>query len=38
MGASMIQLQAINDERHNRFYSKLEYQDASNLILKVKFL
>lgn len=35
MGASMIQLQAVNDERHNRFYGKLKYQDANNLILKV---
>jgi len=38
MGASMVQLQAVNDEMHNRFYGKLQYKDSSNLILKSKCL
>ena len=38
LGASMIQLQAINDERHHRFYGKLNYYNATNLIVKAKFL
>ena len=38
LGASMIQLQAVNDERHNNFYDKLQYKDVHNLILKTKWL
>lgn len=38
MGASMIQLQAVNDEGHNRFYGKLQYKNVNNLILKTKWL
>ena len=38
LGASMIQLQAVNDERHHRFYGKLNYFDANNFVLKAKFL
>ena len=38
LGASMIQLQSVNDERHHAFYGKLNYYDASNLIVKAKFL
>lgn len=38
MGASIIQLQAVNDEKHNRFYDKLHYGNAKNLILKTKVL
>lgn len=38
MGASMVQLQAVNDEKHNRFYGKLQYKNANNLILKSKWL
>jgi len=37
-GGSMIQLQAVNDEMHNRFYGKLNYQNCSNLVLKSKWL
>ena len=38
LGASMIQLQAVNDEQHHRFYGKLNYYDAANLVVKAKFL
>lgn len=38
MGASMIQLQSVNDEMHNNFYGKLNYKNAGNLILKSKWL
>ena len=37
-GAAMIQLQAVNDEQHQRFYNKLKYGDATNLVLKSKML
>lgn len=37
-GASMVQLQAVNDETHNRFYGRLQYKDVKNLILKSKWL
>ena len=38
LGGAMIQLQAVNDEMHTRFYGRLNYQDCTNLILKSKFL
>lgn len=38
IGASIVQLQAINDEMHNSFYGKLNYKNAENLILKSKWL
>ena len=38
IGGSMIQLQAVNDEMHNSFYGKLNYKDATNLILKSKWI
>ena len=38
LGGAMIQLQAVNDEMHNRFYGKLNYQNCSNLVLKSKCL
>ena len=38
LGASMIQLQAVNDEMHNNFYSKLIYKNVTNLTLKSKWL
>ena len=38
MGGAMIQLQAVNDDMHNRFYGKLNYQNCSNLVLKSKWL
>ena len=37
-GASMIQLQSVNDAMHSHFYGKLGYQDCTNLVLKSKFL
>ena len=37
-GGSMIQLQAVNDELHERFYGKLNYKTCNNLVLKSKFL
>lgn len=36
-GASMIQLQSLNDAMHSHFYGKLGYQDCTNLVLKSKF-
>lgn len=38
LGGAMIQLQAVNDEMHNRFYGKLGYQNCNNLVLKSKWL
>ena len=38
LGGAMIQLQAVNDEMHAKFYGKLNYQDCNNLVLKSKFL
>ena len=37
-GGAMIQLQAVNDEAHRRFYDRLGYSDCSNLVLKSKWL
>lgn len=37
-GAMLIQLQAVNDDFHNRFYGKLGYNNVSNLVLKTKIL
>ncbi len=37
-GASMVQLQSVNDEMHAHFYEKLGYRDTRNLVLKSKFL
>lgn len=38
-GGAMIQLQAVNDDLHTHFYDdKLNYKNASNLILKTKWL
>ncbi|MBQ8834266.1 MAG: GNAT family N-acetyltransferase [Oscillospiraceae bacterium] len=37
-GGAMIQLQAVNDTMHERFYGKLGYQTCNNLVLKSKFL
>lgn len=35
-GAMNIQLQAVNDEKHEHFYGKLGYKNVSNLVLKCK--
>ena len=37
-GAMLVQLQAVNDEHHERFYGKMVYKNAKNLILKTKIL
>lgn len=37
-GAILIQLQAVNDAKHEHFYGKLGFKDAKNLVLKTKFL
>lgn len=38
LGGAMIQLQAVNDDLHNSFYEKLNYQNCNNLVLKSKWL
>ena len=37
-GASLIELLAVNDIKHDNFYGKLKYKNANNLILKSKWL
>lgn len=37
-GAFMVSLQAVNDERHERFYTRLGYRNCKNFIVKVKEL
>ena len=37
-GASMVQLMTVNDDKHNRFYDRLNYKKAPNLLLQSKFL
>ena len=37
-GGAMIQLQAVNDDRHERFYSRLQYKTTNSLVLKSKWL
>lgn len=36
-GAACIELQAVNDERHERFYGKAGFFDAKNFVMKVKW-
>ena len=36
-GASCVELQAVNDELHERYYGKAGYRDAQNFVLKVKW-
>ncbi len=38
LGAAMVQLKAVADEQHERFYSRLGYYNSDNLRLKGKFL
>ena len=38
MGAMLISLQAVNDNKHDRFYSSLGYGNCKNLVIKVKML
>lgn len=37
-GAMLVQLQAVADERHERFYGRLGYGTATNFVLKTKLL
>jgi len=36
-GASCVELQAVNDEMHERYYGKAGYHNAENFVLKVKW-
>lgn len=36
-GASCIELQAVKDEMHERYYGKAGYKDAKNFVMKVKW-
>lgn len=36
-GASCIELQAVNDEMHEKFYGKLGFSNAQNFVMKVKW-
>ena len=36
-GASCIELQAVKDEMHERYYGKAGYHDAKNFVMKVKW-
>ncbi len=36
-GASCVELQAVKDEMHERYYGKAGYHDAKNLVMKVKW-
>ena len=36
-GASCVELQAVNDEMHDRYYGKAGYSDAKNFVMKVKW-
>jgi len=37
LGASCIELQAVSDELHERYYGKAGYHNAKNFVLKVKW-
>ena len=36
-GASCVELQAVKDEMHERYYGRAGYRDAKNFVLKVKW-
>ena len=36
-GTSCIELQAVNDEIHEKYYGKAGYNDAKNFVMKVKW-
>lgn len=36
-GASCVELQAVKDEMHERYYGKAGYYDTKNFVLKVKW-
>ncbi len=37
-GASIIELNSVNDEKHKHFYSKLSYYETKNFVVMGKFL
>ena len=37
VGVSCVELQAVKDEMHERYYGKAGYRDAKNFVLKVKW-
>lgn len=37
IGASCIELRAVNDEMHEKFYGKAGYSNAQNFVRKVKW-
>lgn len=37
-GASCVELQAVKDEMHERYYGKAGYHDAKNFVMKVKWI
>ncbi len=37
VGASCVELQAVNDEMHEKYYGKAGYSDAKNFVMKVKW-
>jgi len=37
LGAACVELQAVNDEMHERYYGKAGYHDAQNFVMKVKW-
>lgn len=37
-GASLVQLMAVSDEAHDRFYGRLGYQNTTTLVSKGRFL
>lgn len=36
-GASCVELQAVNDEMHEKYYGKACYSDAKNFVMKIKW-
>lgn len=36
-GASCVELQAVSDEMHERYYGKAGYKNAANFVMKVKW-
>lgn len=36
-GASCVELQAVNDEMHEKYYGKAGYSNAKNFVMKVKW-
>ena len=38
IGAKVVQLTCVNDEKHNKFYNKLNYEDTKSFVIKHKWL